>query len=100
MMAKVHGIAGKDFVASVPAQRYRYVLARESRQQKCWHQRRIANRLVHPRADFADQGRGQTGAEPLFMVNGAEKLGHPARVWPFVERAFGKSDRKRLNLFR
>ena len=30
VMAKVHRIAGEDFVAPVPAQRYSYVFTRES----------------------------------------------------------------------
>ena len=84
-MTKVHRITGKDFIAAVAAQRHRHMLASKSREQISRNQRRVAKRLVHPGADFADQVCGEAGAESLLMMIGAEKLGDRTRILRFVE---------------
>ena len=66
------------------------MLARKARQQISRNQRWVTHGLVHPRADFADQVRGQAGAESLFMMIGPEELGDCAGILRFIKRRFGK----------
>src|ERR1044071_10099296 len=70
----IHGITGEQFIATVTAQRDCYVLPCESRQKIRRHKRRIAEGLVHPRADFVDEIRGQVRAQTFLVMICAEKL--------------------------
>src|SRR5947209_4832006 len=58
-MAEIHWITGEDFVAAVASEGDRHMLARKARQQISRDQRWVTHRLVHPRADFAYQVRGE-----------------------------------------
>src|SRR6266446_1518395 len=69
-MAEIHWISGKDFIATVTSEGDGHMLARKARQQISRNQRWVTHGLVHPRAVFADQVRGQAGAESLFVMIG------------------------------
>src|SRR3989442_3007885 len=58
-MSEIHWISGKDFVAAVAAEGDGHVLARKARQQVSRNQRWVAHGLVHPRANFTYQVRGE-----------------------------------------
>src|SRR5215471_2043136 len=68
LMAEIHRITGEQLITAITAERDRDVLSGKPRQQISRHERRIADWLVHPGADFAHQIRGETRTEPLLMM--------------------------------
>src|SRR5262245_44778299 len=96
-MAEIHWIACENLMSAIAAQRYGYVFAREARKQIRRNERRICQRLVHPRANVGNEIRRQTSSKPFLVMISAEKFRNAPRILRFIEGAFRKANRKSLN---
>jgi len=79
------GIARKQLVATVSAQRDLDVASGERRQQVRGDDGGVAERLVEQERELRDEVEQHRGLESQLVVVGAEMLGHLARITRFVE---------------